>query len=106
MPRYYCEYCDIALTHSSVPGRKQHHSGRKHIMNVIEYWSQFQAALPAPRPPPRPGELCSLRAGAHAIRDRGPRDAGVALCCAHHVRPPASQRRLLVRLVCGLCRRA
>lgn len=51
MPRYYCEYCDISLTHSSVPGRKQHHSGRKHIMNVIEYWAQFQAALPsAPRP--------------------------------------------------------
>ena len=23
MPRYYCEYCDISLTHSSVPGRKQ-----------------------------------------------------------------------------------
>jgi hypothetical protein len=57
MPRYYCEYCDISLTHSSVPGRKQHHSGRKHIMNVIEYWSQFQSALPStPRlTPPVPG---------------------------------------------------
>ena len=45
MPRYYCEYCDISLTHSSVPGRKQHHSGRKHIMNFIEYWAAFQSAV-------------------------------------------------------------
>ena len=55
MPRYYCEYCDISLTHSSVPGRKQHHTGRKHIMNFIEYWANFQQAVPtrtemAPRP--------------------------------------------------------
>ena len=56
----YCEYCDISLTHSSVPGRKQHHTGRKHIMNYIEYWASYQAALPttpppsAYRPPPRP----------------------------------------------------
>ena len=49
MPRYYCEYCDISLTHSSVPGRKQHHSGRKHIMNFIEYWAAFQTAVPAPQ---------------------------------------------------------
>ena len=62
MPRYYCEYCDISLTHSSVPGRKQHHTGRKHIMNYIEHWAGYQAALPetvpaqfklnANRPPP------------------------------------------------------
>ena len=55
----YCEYCDISLTHSSVPGRKQHHTGRKHIMNYIEHWAGYQAALPtmptARPPPPRPG---------------------------------------------------
>ena len=56
----YCEYCDISLTHSSVPGRKQHHTGRKHIMNYIEHWSNYQAALPtgppagSRPPPPRP----------------------------------------------------
>ena len=65
MPRYYCEYCDISLTHSSVPGRKQHHTGRKHIMNFIEHWAHYQSALPetvpaqfnpnANRPPPPPG---------------------------------------------------
>ena len=44
MPRYYCEYCDISLTHSSVPGRKQHHTGRKHIMNFIEHWAHYQSA--------------------------------------------------------------
>ena len=46
MPRYYCEYCDISLTLSSVPGRKQHHTGRKHIMNFIEHWAHYQSALP------------------------------------------------------------
>ena len=62
MPRYYCEYCDISLTHSSVPGRKQHHTGRKHIMNYIEHWAGYQAALPT-APPPRP--VMPGRAGAN-----------------------------------------
>ncbi|KAL3893396.1 MAG: hypothetical protein SGPRY_014262 [Prymnesium sp.] len=65
MPRYYCEYCDISLTHSSVPGRKQHHSGRKHIMNYIEYWAAYQSAVPAHNPAqrptaPRPGAQSAL----------------------------------------------
>lgn len=38
MPKYYCEYCDIYLTHSSAGGRRQHNSGRKHINNKIEYY--------------------------------------------------------------------
>jgi len=37
MPKYYCDYCDIYLTHSSAGGRRQHNSGRKHINNKIEY---------------------------------------------------------------------
>lgn len=39
MPKYYCEYCDIYLTHSSAGGRRQHNSGRKHINNKIEYYT-------------------------------------------------------------------
>ena len=65
-----CEYCDISLTHSSVPGRKQHHSGRKHIMNFIEYWSNFQPAVPAPvqkpAPPQRSARLPHSRCCARA----------------------------------------
>jgi len=38
MPKFYCEYCDIYLTHSSAGGRRQHNSGRKHINNKIEYY--------------------------------------------------------------------
>jgi hypothetical protein len=42
MPKkYYCEYCNIYLTHSSPIGRKQHARGRKHINNKIEYYTQF-----------------------------------------------------------------
>lgn len=38
MPKYYCEYCDIYLTHSSPGGRRQHNAGRKHINNKIDYF--------------------------------------------------------------------
>ncbi|KAJ1622597.1 U1 zinc finger-domain-containing protein [Pavlovales sp. CCMP2436] len=68
MPRFYCEYCEIFLTHSSAHGRRQHNSGRKHIMNVIDYYANFQlqlqegatsAPLPSGLPPlptmPMPG---------------------------------------------------
>ncbi|KAJ1604285.1 hypothetical protein OJ253_3094 [Cryptosporidium canis] len=38
MPKFYCDYCDIYLTHSSTNGRKQHNSGRKHINNKIDHY--------------------------------------------------------------------
>ena len=41
MPKYFCEYCGIYLTHSSPGGRNQHSKGRKHINNKIEYYSQI-----------------------------------------------------------------
>jgi U1 zinc finger len=31
MPKFYCEYCGIYLTHSSPRGRKEHSTGKKHI---------------------------------------------------------------------------
>ena len=55
-----------------MPGRKQHHSGRKHIMNFIEYWANYQKAVPdvhvpaarqnmphqrMPQPPPSSGSM-------------------------------------------------
>jgi U1 small nuclear ribonucleoprotein C len=30
MPRYYCDYCDVYLTHDSPAVRKAHNTGRKH----------------------------------------------------------------------------
>ncbi|ETW31196.1 hypothetical protein PFFCH_01371 [Plasmodium falciparum FCH/4] len=41
MPKYYCEYCDIYLTHSSPVGRRQHIHGRKHISAKIEYFQNL-----------------------------------------------------------------
>ena len=41
MPKFFCEYCGIYLTHSSPHGRKQHVKGKKHIANKIEYFSRF-----------------------------------------------------------------
>ncbi|CAA9990876.1 hypothetical protein, conserved in Apicomplexan species [Plasmodium knowlesi strain H] len=41
MPKYYCEYCDIYLTHSSPVGRRQHVQGRKHISAKIEYFQNL-----------------------------------------------------------------
>ncbi|VWU50041.1 RNA-binding protein (U1 snRNP-like), putative [Hepatocystis sp. ex Piliocolobus tephrosceles] len=41
MPKYYCEYCDIYLTHSSPVGRRQHIQGRKHISAKIEYFQNL-----------------------------------------------------------------
>jgi U1 small nuclear ribonucleoprotein C len=41
MPRFFCEYCDVYLTHDSMSVRKAHNSGRNHIRNVVEYYQQI-----------------------------------------------------------------
>ena len=38
MPRYYCDYCDMYLTHDSAGGRKEHVRGWKHRDNVIAHF--------------------------------------------------------------------
>ena len=45
MPKFYCEYCGVYLTHSSPSGRSQHSKGRKHINNRIEYYKQVMDDL-------------------------------------------------------------
>lgn len=42
MPKYYCDYCDIYLTHDSVVVRKSHNAGWKHRQAVREYYQQFE----------------------------------------------------------------
>ncbi|KAJ1981827.1 U1 small nuclear ribonucleoprotein C [Dimargaris verticillata] len=39
MPKFYCDYCDIFLTHDSPSVRKAHGKGWKHIMQVERYYS-------------------------------------------------------------------
>ncbi|ORX53536.1 zf-U1-domain-containing protein [Hesseltinella vesiculosa] len=41
MPKYYCEYCDVYLTHDSPSVRKGHNAGRNHIANVRQYYSEI-----------------------------------------------------------------
>ncbi|KAJ2751833.1 U1 small nuclear ribonucleoprotein C [Coemansia aciculifera] len=38
MPKYYCDYCDIFLTHDSSSVRKAHNTGWKHINQVAQYY--------------------------------------------------------------------
>ncbi|KAI8975558.1 U1 zinc finger-domain-containing protein [Mycotypha africana] len=41
MPKYYCEYCDIFLTHDSPSVRKAHNAGKNHILNVRNYYAEI-----------------------------------------------------------------
>jgi U1 small nuclear ribonucleoprotein C len=44
MGKYYCDYCDVYLTHDSPAVRKQHNDGNRHRMNFAEYYRQFIGA--------------------------------------------------------------
>ena len=70
MPKYYCEYCNIYLTHSSPAGRKQHAHGRKHISNKIEYFTEFlieQQALSSKAQSSNPGFFLKEQYTANSI---------------------------------------
>ena len=41
MPKFFCDYCDVYLTHDSQSGRKQHNRGRKHQENVRMFYTAF-----------------------------------------------------------------
>ena len=41
MPKFFCDYCDVYLTHDSQSGRKQHNRGRKHQDNVRMFYTLF-----------------------------------------------------------------
>uniref|UniRef100_A0A1I7YGL7 U1 small nuclear ribonucleoprotein C n=1 Tax=Steinernema glaseri TaxID=37863 RepID=A0A1I7YGL7_9BILA len=46
MPKYYCDYCDVFLTHDSPSVRKTHNGGRKHKESVrffYQKWMESQA---------------------------------------------------------------
>ncbi|KAJ1823500.1 U1 small nuclear ribonucleoprotein C [Coemansia sp. RSA 2703] len=43
MPRYYCDYCDIFLTHDSSSVRQAHNSGWKHVNQVAAYYRNLPA---------------------------------------------------------------
>ncbi|ODV62283.1 Yhc1p, partial [Ascoidea rubescens DSM 1968] len=40
MPKYYCDYCRIYLTHDSASVRKSHFIGKNHIKYVCDYYEQ------------------------------------------------------------------
>ncbi|KAI0004930.1 U1 zinc finger-domain-containing protein [Russula compacta] len=41
MPKHYCDYCDVYLTHDSASVRKAHNSGRNHLANVRDYYASL-----------------------------------------------------------------
>ncbi|KAI5805804.1 U1 zinc finger-domain-containing protein [Geopyxis carbonaria] len=41
MPKFFCDYCDVYLTHDSISVRKAHNNGRNHLRNVVEYYQQI-----------------------------------------------------------------
>ncbi|KAI0677075.1 Sua5/YciO/YrdC/YwlC family protein [Trametes maxima] len=67
MPKHYCDYCDVFLTHDSASVRKAHNSGRNHLANVRDYYAslghdkaqsiidQITAAYESGNPPPPGG---------------------------------------------------
>lgn len=44
MGKFFCEYCQVKLSHSSPSGRKQHDNGRRHIIAKIDYYKSKFAA--------------------------------------------------------------
>jgi U1 small nuclear ribonucleoprotein C len=43
MPKFYCDYCDIFLTHDSMRVRNDHNAGWKHKMFLQNYWTNLDA---------------------------------------------------------------
>ncbi|KAI3660293.1 hypothetical protein MP638_001730 [Amoeboaphelidium occidentale] len=41
MPKYYCDYCDIYLTHDARKVIRDHNDGWKHKNQVREYYATF-----------------------------------------------------------------
>ncbi|VDB85364.1 unnamed protein product [Peniophora sp. CBMAI 1063] len=41
MPKHYCDYCDVYLTHDSASVRKAHNNGRNHLSNVRDYYASL-----------------------------------------------------------------
>ncbi|KAJ3432821.1 u1 small nuclear ribonucleoprotein c [Anaeramoeba flamelloides] len=45
MPKYYCAYCDVYLTHDSPNVRRAHNRGWKHKTAVRCYYAMFEHTL-------------------------------------------------------------
>ncbi len=41
MPKYYCDYCEVQLTHDSPSVRKTHNAGWKHKAAVKDWFQQY-----------------------------------------------------------------
>ncbi|KAK3196176.1 U1 small nuclear ribonucleoprotein C [Lecanicillium sp. MT-2017a] len=48
MPKFFCDYCDVYLTHDSMSVRKAHNSGRNHLRNVVDYYQRTPPLLLQP----------------------------------------------------------
>ena len=68
------DYSDMYLKNSSLQGRKQHMSGRRHINNKIEYWQMLirEKGLTPPIYPPPPGMVLPMPKLAAAANPTAP----------------------------------
>jgi U1 small nuclear ribonucleoprotein C len=41
MPKYYCDYCDIYLTHDTLTVRRSHNAGWKHQTQIKNYYTDL-----------------------------------------------------------------
>ena len=41
MPKFYCDFCDVFLTHDTLNVRRSHNAGWKHKANVRAYYADF-----------------------------------------------------------------
>ncbi|KAB5572644.1 U1 zinc finger-domain-containing protein [Coniochaeta sp. 2T2.1] len=51
MPKFFCDYCDVYLTHDSMSVRKAHNSGRNHLRNVVDYYQRMSLCFSPFSPP-------------------------------------------------------
>ncbi|KAJ6598893.1 U1 small nuclear ribonucleoprotein [Mycena vulgaris] len=93
MPKHYCDYCDVFLTHDSTSVRKAHNSGRNHLSNVRDYYASLGPRQGAEHH--RPDYLCvrverRTASGRLWLRAPASRRPATGLRCPHGLwRAPA-----------------
>ncbi|KAK2593536.1 U1 small nuclear ribonucleoprotein C [Conoideocrella luteorostrata] len=48
MPKFFCDYCDVYLTHDSMSVRKAHNTGKNHLRNVVDYYQRTNEKILSP----------------------------------------------------------
>ena len=90
MPQYFCDYCELYLTHDSMAARKAHNNGYKHKDVVRRYYERFVALPP---PPAMGGGMGGGGGGGGPGGHPGPMMGGMPFPPQPHFPPPPHMRR-------------